>query len=194
VSAAQLNAFCAGHVDHSLVHDKVVRICPKDGTVTLGLTEGFSFGKPVLYLSTEASDPGVAALEGATYTPALKDITTGHDDSAFSAVERLFAEINGPTGADNPQRQGFYSALSGEGSPLNVLGGIPTVATDYSPLWDVNLGQWTQTAIDKGYRSRVTGEFQVLDLVQKGFITGPNGAPYGSIGVVVNCPPVMRLL
>ena len=71
--------------------------------------------------------------------------------------------INGPTGAGNPQRQGLNSALLGEGrGPLNVLGGIPTVATDYSPLWDVNLGQWTQEAIDKGYRSRVTEEFQIL--------------------------------
>ena len=103
--------------------------------------------------------------------------------------------INGPTGAGNPQRQGLNTALLGEGrGPLNVLGGIPTVATDYSPLWDVNLGEWTQEAIDNGYRSRVTEEFQILGLVQQGWITGPGGAPYGSIGVVVNCPIVWRFL
>src|SRR5262249_20586393 len=77
---------------------------------------------------------------------------------------------------------------------LNVLGGIPTVATDYSPLWDINLGQWTQEAIDKGYRSRVTDEFQILGLVQPGRITGPGGTPYGSIGGVVNSPVGRRFL
>jgi hypothetical protein len=195
VTADQLDAFCMGTPDYSLVHDKVMAICPSAQTVTLALTPGFSFAKPVLYLSTEASDEGVATLEGATFAPALRDITVGHDDSAFSALERIFVTINGPTGTGNPQRQGLESALLGEGrGPLNVLGGIPTVATDYSPLWDINLGQWTQEAIDAGYRSRVTEEFQILGLVQQGWITGPGGNSYGSIGVVVNCPIAWRFL
>jgi hypothetical protein len=191
--AAQLD-FCAGNLDYSLVHDKVVRFCPADGTVTLGLTQGFSFARPILYLSTEASDPLAAALESATYSPALADVTVGHDDSAFSAVERLFAEINGPTGANNPQRQGFNSALTDGRGPLNVFGGIPTIATDYSPLWDVNLGEWSAEAVSQGYRSRVTEEFQILGLVEKGWITGPGGTKYGSSGIIVNCPPVFRFL
>jgi hypothetical protein len=194
VTADQLNAFCDSAPDYSLVHDKVVSICPRAQTVTLALTPGFSFAKPVLYLSTESSDEGVATLEGATFAPALREIAVGHDDSAFSALERIFVTINGPTGAGNPQRQGLNSALGEGRGPLNVLGGIPTVATDYSPLWDINLGQWTPEAIDKGYRSRVTEEFQILGLVQQGWITGPGGTPYGSIGVVVNCPIVWRFL
>jgi hypothetical protein len=189
-------------VDYSMVHDKVVRICPDGnggGTVTLALTTGFSFARPVFYLSTEASVDVAAAMEAATFAPALSEIRVGRDDSAFSAVERLFAFINGPVNHDpngsiNPQRQGFNSALRGEGSPLNVLGGIPTIATDYSPLWDVNLGQWTQEAIDLGYRSRLTEEFAILGFVQRGWVTGPGGAPYGSAGIIVNCPIVMRLL
>src|SRR5215213_4872861 len=124
--------FCGGNPDYSLVHDKVVSICPSEGTVTIKLTSGFSFARPVLYLSTDASVPLAAALESATVAPKLLNITTGHDDSAFSAVERLFLFANGPTGKGNPQRQGLNSALMGEGSPLNVLGGIPTIATDYS--------------------------------------------------------------
>jgi hypothetical protein len=133
-------------------------------------------------------------MEAVTYAPALNDVPVGRDDSAFSAVERLFAITNGPTGKDNPQRQGFNSALSGEGTPLNVLGGIPTVATDYSPLWDLNVGSWTKAAIDKGYRSRVSEEFQILGLVERGWITGPGGAKFGSTGFIVNCPIVMRFL
>jgi hypothetical protein len=193
VNASEIN-FCDGNPDYSLVHDKVLRICPSEGTVTIRLTSGFSFARPVLYLSTEASVPLAAALESATVAPKLVNITTGHDDSAFSAVERLFLFANGPTGQGNPQRQGLNSALMGEGSPLNVLGGIPTIATDYSPLWDLNLGVWTQEAIDNGYRSRLTEEFAILGFVEQGWITGPGGAEYGSVGMIVNCPIVFRFL
>jgi len=193
VDASQIN-FCEGNADYSLVHDKVVSICPSEGTVTIKLTSGFSFARPVLYLSMEASVPLAAALESATVAPKLANIRTGQDDSAFSAVERIFVFANGPTGQDNPQRQGLNSALMGEGSPLNVLGGIPTVATDYSPLWDINLGTWTQEAIDNGYRSRLTEEFAILGFVEEGWITGPGGAPYGSVGMIVNCPIVFRFL
>lgn len=193
-TADQLNPFCDGAPDYALVHDKVTSICPASMTVTINLTAGFSFAKPVLYLSTEASDETVATLEGATFTPALRDITVGHDDSAFSPVERIFVTANGPTGTDNLQRQGLNSAILDGRSPLNVLGGIPSVATDYSPIWDASLGVWTQVAIDKGYRARVTEEFQILGLVEQGWITGPGGTEYGSIGIVINCPIVWRFL
>jgi hypothetical protein len=193
VNASQIN-FCEGNPDYSLVHDKVISICPSEGTVTIELTSGFSFARPVLYLSTDASVPLAAALERATLAPKLVNITTGRDDSAFSAVERIFVLANGPTGQGNPQRQGLNSALMGEGSPLNVLGGIPTIATDYSPLWDINLGVWTEEAINNGYRSRLTEEFAILGFVEQGWITGLGGGEYGSVGMVVNCPIVFRFL
>ena len=194
VTAERLNQFCDGRPDYSLVHDKVVKICPRDKTVTMQLTTGFSFAKPVLYLSTDASNPLPATAEGATYAPGLEDIQVGGDDSLFSPVERIFVFVNGHTGKDNPQRQGLNSALSDGTSPLNVLGGIPTVATDYSPMWDVNAAVWTQRAIELGYRSRLTEEFAILGLVQKGWLTGLNGKPFGSVGFVVNCPIVHRFL
>ena len=214
-----LAPYCTQDVDEAgrtMIHDSVVRICPPGatdgsgdaypnaGTVTISLVPGFSFAKPVLYLSTDANNMLAATLEGAIYAPALNDVAVGRDDSAFSAVERIFAFSNGPvnlpesmTGGvseTNPQRQGFNSAVAGQGGPLNVLGGIPTVATDYSPLWDLNLGEWTQSAIDNGYRSRLTEEFQILGMVARGFITGPEGAPYGSTGIIINCPIVHRFL
>ncbi len=98
---------------------------------------------------------------------------------------------NGPTGADNPQRQGLNSALSDldergrPAPPLHVIGGIPTVALDYSPLWDLNLGAWTQAAIDRGYRSRLLDEFQLLSVVRQGHLTRPGGGQFGSTGIVV---------
>lgn len=195
VDAKTLNAFCNGNqLDYSMIHDKVLKICPKDNTVTIKLTPGFSFARPVLYLSTDSNNPLAAAMEDVTFAPRLGFIQTGHDDSAFSAVERIFAFINGPTGKDNPQRQGFNSALIDGLMPLNVLGGIPTIATDYSPIWDLNIGHWTQKAIDNGYRSRMLDEFTILGFVEKGWITGPMGSPFGSSGIVVDCPIVYRFL
>lgn len=194
-----LNKFCDGNADHSVVHDKVISICPRDSVVTLRLTTGFSFARPVLYLSLDANNALPAALEGATLAPGLTDIKVGSDDSAFSAVERIFSIINGPVNVEanvvHPQRQGLNSALKGDGGgPLNVLGGIPTVATDYSPLWDLNVGQWSQHAIDNHYRSRVREEFQILGLVRSGWLTGPGGKAFGSSGLIVNCPIVFRFL
>ena len=84
--------------------------------------------------------------------------------------------------------------MSDGASPLNVLGGIPTVATDYSPIWDLNPAVWTQRAIELGYRSRMTEEFAILGMVQKGWITGLDGKKFGSAGLVVNCPIVYRFL
>jgi hypothetical protein len=194
VSEEQLNQFCDGNVDHSLVHDNVVAICPRDQTVTLRATTGFSFARPILYLSTDANDPAFATAEGVTYAPGLRNVSVGGDDSAFSAIERIFIATNGPTGVGNPQRQGLNSALRGEGGPLNVFGGIPTVANDYSPLWDANLYSWTRESIERGYRSRNFEEFRILGLAAQGHITGPNGGRFGSSGVIINCPPIFRFL
>ena len=194
VGAEMLQQFCEGPADHSVVHDKVVSICPDRGTVELKLTAGFSFSRPVLYVSTDSNAALPAALEGSTLAPAMGDIPTGGDDSLFSAVERIFLAINGPTGRDNPQRQGIVSALTDGATPLNTLGGIPTIATDYSPLWDLNPYVWTAEAIEKGYRSRLTEEFDILGKVERGWLTGLGGGEFGSIGAVVNCPIVFRFL
>ena len=201
-NASQIS-FCNGNVDHHLVLDRVVKICPGangGGTVTLKMTPIFSFAKPAMYISTDASDPVPATLDNGTFAPAMAGIKVGRDDSFASAIERLFVTINGPTGVENPQRQGLNSALSDKDAngdplpPVHVIGGIPTVALDYSPLWDLNLGEWTKAAVDKGYRARIIDEFQYLGLVQQGWITGPMGKRFGSTGIVVNCPIVMRFL
>lgn len=191
VEADTLN-FCDGSPDFTLVHDKVRAICPAQGTVTIRLTLGYSFARPVLYLSTEASDPMAATMEGAILTPALADLSADRSASAFGAVEPVFAIANGPVGTGNPQRQGFNSALLNEGSPLNILGGIPTLTTTYSPVWDLFVGEWIQPAIDLGYRSRVTDQYALWGFVQQGWITGPGGARYGTTGIIVNCPVVWR--
>src|SRR6266853_374185 len=174
VAAAVDDAFINfpnGNPNYGLVHDQVVAINPANRTVTLSLINGYSFGKPVFYISTESSDPTVSAIEGNTFA------------------------TNGETkgGCQNPQRQGLGAALLDGHRPNNTFGGIPTTATDYSPVWDANVYEWTADAISKGYRGLLTEEFRILKMARDGYITGPNGAPYGSFGPVIVCGVAARL-
>src|SRR5882762_746061 len=198
IAAAVENAavnFPNGNPDYALVHDQVIAIDPAHGTVTLALINGFSFGKPVLYISTDSSDPGVSAIEANTFAPRMRRLEVGIDDIARSAVERIFIATNGPSegGCNNPQRQGLSAALLDGHRPNNTFGGIPTIATDYSPVWDANLYEWTKDAIEKGHRGLLTEEFRILKLARDGYITGPNGAPFGSAGPVIVCGVAARL-
>ncbi len=196
VSADELNAMCDGAVDHSKVHDKVVAICPRDGTVTLNMTLGYTFGKPIFYLSTEANDPLIATLEGATYSPALSDLPFALEDAApGESAERIYVFANGPTGADHPFRQGVNSALSDGGhGPLNVLGGIPTINLDYSPIWRLFPVKWTDAAIEAGYRTKLTNAIDIENAGAKGLVEALDGSgPPKALGFLVNCPVVYRV-
>lgn len=188
--------FPAGNPDYRIVHDQVKKIDPQAGTVTLNLVSGFSFGRPLLYVSLDASIPLAAAIEGGTFAPRMANLPIGGDDSFASPVERLFIAVNGPSqdGCDNPQRQGLFAALTDGFRPNNVFGGIPTIALDYSPMWDANLYEWTPEAINAGYRSQLREEFQILGMVERGFAKGLQGVEFGSSGFIVNCPVVFRLL
>jgi hypothetical protein len=186
-----------------------------DSWVDLLVVKGFDAGQPILYLSTEADDPLAAVLERSVYVPVLaKAAYNGGDDFLGSARERLFGFINGQTGANNPQAQGFQNivldghaaedasasntalinALRNGGDLLNVFGDFPTLkdprhADAYSPLWDAQLGQWTQKAIDEGLDKRQIDENVVFNLAatRPDLITGPGGAPYGTVGIDINC-------
>jgi len=182
--------------------------------------KGFDAGQPIVYLSTDAGQPLTAVLERSTYVPALNNAAyNGGDDFLGSARERLFGFINGQTGADNPQAQGFrnlvldghasedasasntslINALRNGGDLLNVFGDFPTLtdprhADAYSPLWDAQLGLWTQKAIDEGLNKRQIDENQVFNLAatRPDLITGfdpATGQPaaYGASGVDINC-------
>ncbi len=194
VDASKIN-FPNGHVDYSKVHDQVVAIDPYNMTVTLNLINGFSFGRPVWYLSMDASITLAAAIEHNTYAPLMGKLVLGNDDSFASPIERIFIATNGPESGqcNNPLRQGLSADLADGYRPNNVLGGIPTIALDYSPAWDAQLYEWTEDAINNGYRGQLREEFQILTFVQDGLITGPGGAAFGSSGFSINCPIVQRL-
>lgn len=169
--------------------DKVISIDTANGKVTYAETDGFSGGKAVKYVSTDASDPGVAALEGVTYAPALALAPFAGGDGTDSARASLAAFVNGQTGANNPQRQGLNSALLDGLAPLNVLAWNPTQGR-YSPLWDVYPAAWTAQAIASGQNLRQKDFGDIRNLAEHGLITGPGGAPFGAANFVVDCPIV----
>ncbi|NIU76161.1 MAG: hypothetical protein GWN71_22140 [Gammaproteobacteria bacterium] len=199
----------APHVANSTgVHDDVLGMDTRARgrmIVTLRLVDGFYEDDRVLYINTEASDPLVAALESATFTPRLAYAPAAGDrDPATSSRESIIPVVNGPRGVDNPERQGLQSAVLGEGDPLNIIReeqecGDPTdcSALLYSPLWDIHPVVWTQAAIDAGLRERLTHHRDVIDLYRDGYLVsppiaaGPANPLLGDIlalGVVVNCP------
>jgi hypothetical protein len=187
--------FPNGNVDYSKVHDQVVAIDPANMTVTVNVINGFSFGRPVWYLSMDTSSALGAAIEHNTFAPLQAALPLGRDDTFSSPIERIFIATNGPEegGCNNPLRQGLSADLADGFRPNNVVGGIPTVALDYSPIWDANLFEWTQDAINQGFRGQLREEFQILTFVQDGLLTGPGGKPFGSFGFSINCPIVIRL-
>ena len=106
----------------------------------------------------------MAAVSATPLLHCSRNLPVGQDDSFSSAVERIFIGVNGPSqsGCDDPQRQGLFATLTDGFRPNNTFGGIPTIALDYSPIWDANVYQWTPEAIDLGYRSQLREEFQIL--------------------------------
>ena len=192
----------------------------QDNWVDLLFVKGFDAGQPILYLSTDAGQPLTSVLERSTYVPALDQAAyNGGDDFLGSARERLFGFINGQTGHDNPNAQGFENLvkdghasedasagntalindLRNGGDLLNVFGDFPTLsdprhADAYSPLWDAQLGLWTDKAVKEGLNTRQIDENQVFNLAasRPDLLTGVNPAtgqpaPYGASGVDINC-------
>jgi len=180
----------APHVANaSGVHDKVVSIDFAGGTVTLRETHGFSGGKPVRYVSTDASNPLAAALEGSTFVPRLNQAPMLDGDGIDSSRASLAAFVNGQTGAANPQRQGLNSAVIDGLDPLNVLRWNPSQGR-YSPLWDVHLTAWTPPVIAAGGNTRQTDYGDILGLASHGLVTAPDGSRFAASNFIVVCPIV----
>jgi hypothetical protein len=60
----------------------------------------------------------------------------------------------------------------------------------YSPLWDVHLSQWSDTAIASGQNLRQLDYGDILGLASHGLITAPGGTPFAASNFIVNCPIV----
>jgi hypothetical protein len=172
-------------------HDKVVSLSTDTGQVRLRETEGRARGNVVHYVSTDASDPGVAALEGATFAPRLNKAPFAGGDGTDSARASLAAFVNGQTGPTNPQRQGIASAIADGLDPLNVLAWTPNQGR-YSPLWDVHLARWTAAANAAGLDLRQSRFDDVQDLADAGLVTAPDGDRFRASDIVVVCPIVSQ--
>jgi len=171
-------------------HDRLIAIDLNKKTATFRMTNGFYEGKVVHYVSFNASDPGVSTVEAVNYTPLLGATPRKGSNAPNSALTGLIPFANGQTGKSNPQRQGLSSALLGEGDPFNIVQEIPTGARAdlYSPMWDVNLAVWTPKAMAEGKNVAVKDFTEVARLAKEGYVTGPDGAPWGALGIIVNCP------
>ncbi len=208
--------FNAPHVANSTgLHDRVISIDTVGMQVTMKVVKGFYEGFPILYLSTDVSNNDLSALEMGTFAPNLNETPFPGDDKPFrSAREAIIPVINGPTGANNPARQGLQSAVLGEGDPLNIFqeqAGCENPddpaafcdAVGYSPLWDATPVKWTPAAIAAGIRDRITSDkreviapLNIIDLVADGYlVTGTPGGPRNSslgglsaAGIIINCP------
>lgn len=177
---------------HDTTLDRVLAIDTARRQVTLQLSIGFAEGRRVLYFSSEASDPGVAALERATFVPEL-----GLGDGDIG----LLAFINGSgQGLVHLLRHGRIDAEASLGNaamlgaPGNVLTAFPTgrTASGYSPLWSVTLLRWSDAAVATGQNARQSDQAAIYRLYGKG-LSGPDGRPVEPTGITVNCPVVAFL-
>ena len=166
-------------------HDRVVRIEREARHVVMRITRGYGSGKTLWYLSTEASDAMVAALEGAIHAPAIASAAEGR------GAAQLVAFVNGPMATeDAAERHGMRSAMSGEGDPLNILAAIPG-ESEYAPLWDLHMAMWAPRAVRDGLRERLLSTEEVSNRESSGLVQGMDGALRTTrTGALVNCPVI----
>jgi hypothetical protein len=165
---------------HTNTEDRVVAIDTANKTVTLVLARGFFNGKPILYLSTESSDPVASSVERATFTPKL--------GKAIEAAEiPIGVVVDGPKTGAEPQGLAYLALqtpldkdataanAASIASSFNVLSLAPDLSqpyaqNGYTPLWNVF----------------VVGTKQEKRLTNYGEIAPMSKAA----GFVVNCPVV----
>jgi hypothetical protein len=149
--------------------------CAGSGTVTragvveLPLQIGWFAGERVFYVTTDISDAGMAADNGANHVPRLADALPppGSAPGSPSAVERIYKVTNFDQGTVLPS------------VPMPV--GAANRDTAYSPLWVLVMVTWKSGASPRELRS----EEQVLEAEERGLVTVQRTR------IVVNCPVVM---
>ena len=191
------------------LHDRVISIDQKRRTVTLQLLDGFQGGDQFYYhLVTDSSDPVAATIELGVYAPRLAKLPRFGESNVFdeSALLGFSPNMNGETGADNPERQGLNSTIvDDDRDPINVFPLDPDndkqFFNNYSPMWDAHLSMWTDEAIEAGKRRRITSFTDLRELVDAGLVVSFMGSPGIENGFVaglrateaiINCPVVCQ--
>jgi hypothetical protein len=151
-STITANAFADGDNRH---HGKTL-------SVTLPLVKGWYDGKPVLYLTTDASDPSAAKDMGVNYVPQLANAIS----SQPSSVDDIFAVTNFKQGNIIPS------------APIPT--GPDNQDPDYTPLWQVSTVTWK----DPQQAYTLKSEKDVLDAQADGMVD------ITQTNIVVNCPVI----
>ena len=102
----------------------------------------------------------------------------------------IYTITNGRTGPNDPERQGLNSALSGEGPTLDILARFTELSAGYSPMWDVQLAEWTKEAVENNQRKLITDGNDIAAKSEAGLLVSPVGGRVKTIGHLVNCPVV----
>ena len=191
------------------VHDRVISVDHRAGTVTLQLLDGWQGGDRYYYhLVTDSSDPVAATIELGVYAPRLANLpafgsSQPDDDSALLGFSPT---SNGQTGAGNPDRQGLNSTIvDDDRDPVNVFPLDPDNRdlrdNNYSPMWDAHVSAWTDEAIASGQRRVITGFDDLEQLVDDGLLesfagsAGPANEFVGGLratGIIINCPVIAQ--
>ena len=176
--------------DEHGVLDRVVSLDVVNRRAVLRMSRGYANDRHAWYISTESSDATVAALERATYTPALAR-------APAAALSGILAVVNGVTDRTSPDRQGLQSALLDDLSPLNVLEQAPDPTASnpiYSPLWNLYMTRWSASAIATNQREKVFTFPEAAAFARRGLLSsGPSGDPNVALGglraagVLINC-------
>jgi hypothetical protein len=166
--------------------DRVTDLNPMRGTVTLRITRGYGDDNTLWYISTDASAPAVAAMESATYVPALAEAPGGSQGpGGRSARSGIVAVVNGVVPADDPERQGLNSAMLTGLSALNVLQNLPDATgreTAYTPVWDLHMARWSVKVVAADQREKIFSWSQAEALRSRGSLS-----ELGAAGVAINC-------
>jgi hypothetical protein len=128
----------------------------------LPLVAGWFNGKVAYYVSTDASDAGVASAMGANYVPALANALT----ASPSAVDDIYAVTN------------FKQSNILPSAP--VPAGPKNASTAYTPLWQVSTVTWA--AGTQPYTLKSEADVRAAESSRLVTVSKTN--------IVVNCPIV----
>jgi len=131
-------------------------------SVTLPLVKGWYDGKPILYLTTDVSDPNAAKDMGVNYVPQLVNAINSQPPS----VDDIYAVTNFKQGNVIPS------------APIPT--GPKNQDLDYSPLWQVSTVTWKD--VQQAYTLK--SEKDILDAQSQGMVD------IAQTNIVVNCPVI----
>jgi hypothetical protein len=198
---------------HTNTLDRVMAIDIINMTVDLQFIRAFSHGKEIFYFTFSSTGALSAVLERGTFIPALATLPFANDDeNPNGARSAIFTFTNGKRGQNDPEAQGLMhvildnppgnlslqnpallESLRKLGDAHNVLGSFPTLTDKrlrelYTPLWDLNIGVWSDDIVGKGQNFAQTDANTIRQLAVRNFITNPGGAKLSSANFLVNCP------